>query len=1817
VSADINLAIHTPVRLHKALLGEVISLRRGSQSLADKEAYMTKPSLAATAATILISLQLLAFPQSGFTLSCVPAPSGLVSWWPGDGNAVDLASGNNGVLSNGATFVAGEVGQTFSFTTNHAGVVVGNATNLQMQSFTIETWIQRASASVITLDPGYNGMVFSYGYFGYGLYIGIADNALSLSKIGYDHTSGAGAPAIADTNWHHVAVTKSGTTVVFYIDGAAFPAPAYSSTFQFTTPAAIGARPDYINTNGNCSFYGAIDELAVYNRALTATEIQSIVNAGAAGKCKPTGLFASPSTGLSSTGYAGGPFSPSNQVYTLINDGTNTLNWSAGSDVGWIDFSITSGTLAGGTATNVTATINSLANSFAIGVHSNTVTFTNLTDGNGTTNLAGNLTIVCVPPAANVSGGGSICAGALATIQATLTGTAPWSVTWSDGFVQSGITTSPVTRTVSPPTNTTYTITSISDADCTGGSSGTAAITVQYPPSISVQPSNATVCVGSPVTFSVTAGASAGGSSVNDTSAVTGNGNGSSSGPIALKSDSATFRSDRILVKPRKGHQVSELAAYHTALGTQVHRTFPRFGNLQILRLPVGVTVQQAIAHYQKSGLVEYAEPDYEVHAILTPNDPQYLDGSLWSLNNYGQNGGTPHADISAPAAWDTRTSANPIIVAVIDTGVWYTHPDLASNMWVNPCVGCPVNGVVYPNDVYGINAITGSGDPLDDFFHGTHCAGIIGAIGNNSVGVVGVTWNVRIMACKFLDSSGSGNTSDAITCIDYAVSKGAKLLSNSWGGGGYSQALYDAIAAARDADVIFVAAAGNNGSNNDTAPSYPASYALSNIVAVAATDHNDLLASFSNYGANSVTLGAPGVSIFNTLPNVLTPAMQQDGLPVDYGTLSGTSMACPHVSGALALVRAQFPDLTYSGAIAELRATVDPIPSLTGKTATGGRLNLQKLLTHHSPLAYQWYKSGASIPGATNISYTIASVDYADAGSYQVVITNGCGQAVSSNAPLTVINCYVVPTANFSAAPTNGGAPLTVTFSDTSTGTVTNRFWSFGDGATTNVTATNFSHAYAGQGSYTVSLTASGPLGSDTLTKNNLVTVGPSLPCAAPPSGLVSWWAGDGNAVDVGSGNNGVLSNGVTFAAGEVGQTFSFGTNHAGVVVGNPTNLQLQNLTIEAWIKRASATVLSLDPGYNGMLFSYGSFGYGLYIGLSNNLVSLSKIGLDHTTGTGSPQIADTNWHHVAVTKSNTTVVFYIDGAAYPAPTYSSTFQFTTPAAIGVRPDLINTSDNNSFFGAIDELSIYNRVLTPAEIQSIFAQGANGKCKGAGLVVSPATELSSSGLAGGPFNPSSQGYTLSNATVSALNWVANKSAAWLDLSVTGGTLPAGALTSMVVSINANANTLPGGAYSDTILFTNMTSGTGSANRSVSLTVINRGTFFDDVENGTNGWTASSLWHIVGAGGCSNSFSPTHSWYYGSDATCTYNTGGANSGDLISPLFVVPISGNLTFQSWEQTEGTTANWDKRLVYISTNGTASWIQLLQSVNNASAWYQRSIDLSPYAGNMAQLRFRFDTVDGGANTYRGWYIDDVHVMAAPTLTVTPVASLNASGEQGGPFTPPAQLYTLSNPGDRTLNWSASVGDIWLSLSAASGSLGAGATTNVTVGINAAANALVGGLYSDVVGFVNSVNGKGNTNLPATLLVRDGISDAWRYTYWHHVDPRADDQSRAQDDPDGDGVDNLHEFLAGTDPTDSGSYFRITSVLNFGADVSVTWMMGAGKTNALQATGGGSDGSYATNGFIDLFTVSNTVGSVTNYLDAGAATGPAKYYRVRIVP
>jgi subtilisin family serine protease len=392
------------------------------------------------------------------------------------------------------------------------------------------------------------------------------------------------------------------------------------------------------------------------------------------------------------------------------------------------------------------------------------------------------------------------------------------------------------------------------------------------------------------------------------------------------------YRADRILIMPKAGINRTALNNFHLARKGEVLRTFDGIGHLQVLRVPQGETVPGLIAQYQKSGLVEFAEPDYLVQADVTaPNDPGYTNGTLWGLNNSGQNGGTADADIDAPEAWDVLTSASNIVVAVLDSGIRATHEDLASNLWVNPSDGG-----------HGFNAFTGTNDPSDDSTsHGTMVAGVLGAVGNNGKGVTGVAWRVQMMACKCLNN-GTGSDSTVIACIDYALTNGARIINASFDAPTPSLALSNAIVATRDAGIIWVASAGNNAYNVEVNPSYPTCFGIENVVAVAYTTRTDALGGLSNYGATHVALAAPGDQMYTTFAASDTYYWPPSGLGIN---VAGTSFAAPYVSGACALLLAQYPADRYPETIARLLQATDPLPALAGKCRTGGRLNLQKIL--------------------------------------------------------------------------------------------------------------------------------------------------------------------------------------------------------------------------------------------------------------------------------------------------------------------------------------------------------------------------------------------------------------------------------------------------------------------------------------------------------------------------------------------------------------------------------------------------------------------------------------------------------------------------------------------------------------------------------------------------------------------------------------------------------------------------------------------------------------------------------------------------------
>jgi subtilisin family serine protease len=428
---------------------------------------------------------------------------------------------------------------------------------------------------------------------------------------------------------------------------------------------------------------------------------------------------------------------------------------------------------------------------------------------------------------------------------------------------------------------------------------------------------------------------------------------------------------------------------------------------------------------------VEFVEPDYIVQADQIPDDPWF--SALWGLLNSGQSiqnsTGTAGADIGAAAAWEISTGSRAVVVAVVDTGVDDGHSELAPNMWAAPASFTVTIGgrtITCAAGTHGFNAIRMSCDPRDDNNHGTHVAGTIGAAGNNGAGVTGVNWVASLMALKFLDATGSGSTSDAINAIEFAIQARSRLgaganvrvLSNSWGGGAFSQALLDQINRANANDMLFVASAGNAGANNDDTPYFPASYAAPNVVSVAATDNNDRLAGFSNVGPTSVHLGAPGVDVLSTVR----------GNAFAYG--SGTSMAVPHVAGAAVLALSACT-LTTPALKGVLLDTVRPAASLTGLTVTGGRLDAGSALT-----------TCASAPPSPDyvlaLSPSALSVKRAKAATFTVTVTGQNG----FSAPVALSVSGLPPDASAAFDPPSisgsGSSTLTVRTGRTSRGTFT-----------------------------------------------------------------------------------------------------------------------------------------------------------------------------------------------------------------------------------------------------------------------------------------------------------------------------------------------------------------------------------------------------------------------------------------------------------------------------------------------------------------------------------------------------------------------------------------------------------------------------------------------------------------------------------------------------------------------------------------------------------------------------------------------------------
>ncbi|WP_277057222.1 S8 family serine peptidase [Trichlorobacter lovleyi] len=535
------------------------------------------------------------------------------------------------------------------------------------------------------------------------------------------------------------------------------------------------------------------------------------------------------------------------------------------------------------------------------------------------------------------------------------------------------------------------------------------------------------------------------------------------------------------------------------------------------IRLPSGTSVDKALEQFRADPNVLYAEPNYRVHKLVLPNDTLY--GSQWNLSM-----------ISAPAVWDRYTGpseiTNSIIVAVLDTGVAYIHPELSPNLWTNPGeipgngVDDDRNGII--DDYYGANfGGSNPGNPWDDDTadsHGTHLSGIIGAVGNNSAGVAGINWKVRVMAVKFLHGpDGSGVLSDALLGVEYAIAKGAKIINMSFEVDGDSQSLRDAIAAADNAGVLVVSAAGNSAKNLDSSMVCPASIRSANNTAVAASTNNDLAASYSNYGRHTVELAAPGGVGTGNPSAILSTVYLNDGATL-YRTTAGTSMAAPHVAGAAALIWNANPTLSAYQVKARILNGVDLVNAFSSTTISGGRLNLNKALSSlelpavFNVTPYELPISGGSVTisgvnfgalqGTVSLGSKLLTViswsDTAITAAVPAYATSG-PLYVNSNGSGFPVTVASTPEVVLTASPASGVTPLAVSFSAvvTAGATITKYEWDLGDGVYNEISGstTSASKTYSSAGTYIINLRVTDSTGQ-TGTGSTTVTV------SAPASG-------------------------------------------------------------------------------------------------------------------------------------------------------------------------------------------------------------------------------------------------------------------------------------------------------------------------------------------------------------------------------------------------------------------------------------------------------------------------------------------------------------------------------------------------------------------------------------------------------------------------------------------------------------------------------------------------------------------------------------------
>lgn len=840
---------------------------------------------------------------------------------------------------------------------------------------------------------------------------------------------------------------------------------------------------------------------------------------------------------------------------------------------------------------------------------------------------------------------------------------------------------------------------------------------------------------------------------------------------------------------------------------------------MRLVQIDASEALEETIQRYRRSGLVEFAEPDYLLRSTAIPNDPHFSSGMQWSLRN-----GTTGRDISATAGWDVIQQAPNVIVAVVDSGIRYTHEDLAANMWRNPgeVAGNGVddddNGLI--DDVFGINAVNGTGNPMDDADHGTHVAGIIGAAGNNGKGIAGVAWGVKLMACKFLDSDGYGYTSDAVEAVDYARRMGAHVINGSFGGEEYSAALFSALQNARSAGIIFVAAAGNEQLNTDIVPMYPASYGLDNIIVVGGSTKSDTFdSSYSNYGQTSVDLFAPGTGIYSTWGSSDTA----------YQSSTGTSMAAPHVAGAAALMKARFTNLTSAQIVARIHAAVDVSSSFTGRCKTGGRFNLSKALGPDP-----WANFGASIWSGEpplNVQFSNLSLgniashtwDFGDGsaltsesqpshvfvrpGEYDVKLTvvGNNGQSDTRTQKIRVTSNYQFRPEPYAWIAPSGMTRLTLA-----------------DNGVSAAQSLPFPFSFYGVAQSSIYVSANGLLGFDPAGLNSGNNV--SLPVGTAPNAIIAPFWEDLNP----------SASGAAVYVGIVGTTPNrrFVATWLNVPrVANSALMSFQAILEESsndivfqyrLIDGGRSATIGLENALGDTAALYAFNGSPLMIPNTSALragrkvfryltVKQNRLTFDVNQGTGSnvdldlENVGNTNLNWSVTSSSPWLAASISSGSLNGGEKKKLQVQLTatalalTSGSYNATIDVANTSDASG------------NVSIPVSI--------NIQAGTAVLEFTPGIEVQFTGGIGGPFQPEPITVDLRNSGNSPLQWTSAASASWVQASPSSGQINPGQTITVQVGVSTNASLLAAGPYEGSVQFSNVATPAQTFQQAVHLMV--------------------------------------------------------------------------------------------------------------------------------------------------------------------------------------------------------------------------------------------------------------------------------------------------------------------------------------------------------------------------------------------------------------